>query len=179
MKTWIALLRGINVGGNNILPMKDLRAIAEGLGFENVRTYIQSGNCIFQTGETEPERLAKNLSDAIERHAGFYPSVCVLASEKLENAIDAVPFEVEAENHKNVHLFFLFEKPAGFDALGLHAFATQQEEFLLIDKTFYLHTPNGIGRSKLAEKLSKFLAVEMTARNLRSATKIAELASDG
>lgn len=179
MITWIALLRGVNVGGNNILPMKDLRAIVEALGHKNVRTYIQSGNCVFQANETDNEKIAAALGAAIEKQAGFRPAICVLTKDQLDAAIAKNPFDVSEDDLKNVYLYFLLEKAPAFDAEALRAFATQGEAFLLSEGVFYLHAPNGVGRSKLAEKLGKFLTVETTARNLRSAKKIADLASSG
>lgn len=176
MNTWIALLRGINVGGKNILPMKDLRAIVERLGYENIRTYIQSGNCVFDSANDNPDRLADTLSEAINKHAGFQPSVCVLTAKSLKGAIAVNPFSVDDANLKNVHLFFLMADISTFDEAALKIFATQGEQFHLVGRVFYLWTPNGIGRSKLAEKISKLIPVEMTARNLRSAIKIAALA---
>ena len=81
---WVALIRGINVGGNNILPMADLREIMEGLKFRNTQTYIQSGNAIFESRSQDPEKLSKKLSDAIEKKFSFRPRVMIVEGSVID-----------------------------------------------------------------------------------------------
>lgn len=177
MSTWIALLRGINVGGRNIVPMAELRSLLEELGYGQVRTYIQSGNCVFESDAADDTKLAGEIADAMEERFGFRPEVMVMTAETLKQAIADNPFADRDPNPSHVHLFFLAEKTPDADLDGLRTIAKQSEEFLLDGQVFYLHAPDGIGRSVLVERLGRHLPVSMTARNLRTAGKLAELAS--
>jgi uncharacterized protein (DUF1697 family) len=176
MKTWIALLRGINVGGHNILPMKELRALLETEGFVDVRTYIQSGNCVFGASESDAETLADLITERIEQNFGFRPAVLVLEKPDLDRAIADNPFAEHADDPKTIHLSFLKERPTSPDLEALRALQASSEHFELTQTVFYLHAPDGIGRSKLAAQVEKKLGVQTTARNLRTVLKLAELA---
>ena len=92
MQTWIALLRGINVGGKNILPMKQLAALLEDLGCSHVKTYIQSGNAVFRSKRHSPALLSKTISGEIESRHGFQPQVVLLTLKEVEKAVAANPF---------------------------------------------------------------------------------------
>ena len=176
MQTWITLLRGINVGGNNILPMKELRGLLNGLGYENVRTYIQSGNCVFETPTKDAGKLEDEIASAIEKRFGFSPHIFVLTLDALDEAIVANPYSQAHDDPKSLHLSFLAKPARDVDLDALEALKTDSEAFTLTDTVFYLYAPDGIGRSKLAAKAERYLAVPMTGRNLRSVLKIAELA---
>ena len=176
MQTWIALLRGINVGGNNILPMKDLRRILEGLGYESVLTYIQSGNCVFRSAIDAPVKLEDEIGSGIEKQFGFRPHVFVLSLEMLDAAIVANPYKQAMDDPKSLHFSFLSEPVCDVDLSPLEALRKESESFTLTDFVFYFHAPDGIGRSKLAAKVPQLIQVPMTGRNLRSVLKIAELA---
>lgn len=176
MKTYIALFRGINVGGNNILPMKALAALLEKLGAHNVKTYIQSGNAVFQHAEENIPQLSSRISAAIKESHGFEPRVLLLELTELERALAANPFpEAEAEP-KTLHLYFLAASPAAPDLSMLDNLKRDNEAFQLIDKVFYLHAPDGIGRSKLAERVEKALGVAATARNWRTVSQVMAMA---
>ena len=175
METWIALLRGINVGGNNILPMKDLRVLLENLSLSDVRTYIQSGNCVFRSDDTDPANLASRIASGIEQEFGFNPPTLVIRKDELAAAVDANPFP--DGDPKTVQLSFLFEPAENADLDTLEALKVPSEQFKLTDTVFYLHAPDGIGRSKLVEKVGKCIPVEMTGRNLRTALKLLDMAS--
>ena len=177
MKTWISLLRGINVGGKNVLPMKDLRAILADLGYQAVQTYIQSGNCVFQSSLTEPKAISTQIAEAIDQQFGFQPDVMTLSKSDLEEAIQANPFAEKADDPKGVHFFFLSQPAVEVDVGALEELCKPSERFELTEKVFYLHAPEGIGRSKLAAQAERKLGVSATARNLRTVLKIMELAS--
>ena len=177
MRTWIALIRGINVGGNNVLPMKELRALLENLGFENARTYIQSGNCIFQSDRDDTSSFSEEIAGAIMAKLDFKPSVLILNKSDLRRAIEQNPYPQGLEDPKSVHLFFLSETASEPDIKALDKLKKASEGYEIINKLFYLYAPEGIGRSKLASQAEKKLGVTTTARNLRSAIKILELAS--
>lgn len=176
MNTWIALLRGINVGGKNILPMKQLRALLEELDMKNVRTYIQSGNCIFDCDKSDALMIATSIADVIEKTFNFRPQVLVITKHDLETAIAGNPYLEGADDPRSVHLFFLSTQADQADLGALEKIQKSSERFLLQGNIFYLHTPEGFHGSKLAAQAEKHLGVPVTARNLRSAVKIAELA---
>lgn len=174
MATWIALFRGINVGGKNLLPMAKLRGDLEGLGGEDVRTYIQSGNAVFRSSARSGAKLQEEIADTVEASYGFRVPILVLSTKELERALLENPFP-EVTEGKSLHLFFLFAKPKRPDLDGLAALATKTEEFRLVERVFYLHAPDGIARSKLAARAEKSLGVGTTARNLRTVQKLVEM----
>lgn len=176
MPTWIVLLRGVNVGGNNILPMKELYDLLTDLDCKNVRTYIQSGNCVFQSATRSGGQIEKKIGEAIEKKFGFRPRIFVLTADAMDAVIADNPYNQGDDDPKSVHVFFLAKPAVGADLSALEAFRKGGEEFTLTDHAFYLYAPDGIGRSKLATKIERHVPVPMTARNLRSVLKIAELA---
>jgi uncharacterized protein (DUF1697 family) len=178
MKTYICLLRGVNVGGNNRLPMKELRSLLETIGLENVRTYIQSGNIVFRSEEADVSKLAAGISAAIKDSFGFEPLALVLSGEEFDEALAANPYPEAESEPKTLHLYFLASAPANPDLEVLEALKQESERFQLTDRVFYLHAPNGIGRSKLAAKIEKSLAEPVTARNWRSVTQIKNLSQE-
>lgn len=174
MNTYIALLRAINVGGNNLIKMADLKLILAGIGLENVRTYIQSGNVAFECAEADKTTLGTKMSAAIETSHGFAPPVFILEKAEIVAALDA--FDLAYEEEKYVYFNFL-ERPATDAKLSeADDLLLTGDAYKLTDKVLYLHCAAGIGRSKLAVKLNRLLGVEATARNLRSVKKIIELA---
>lgn len=176
MTVYVALLRGINVGGRNILPMKDLRELLANLGCKDVATYIQSGNAVFHhPGETR--EVSDSIADAIETDFGFRPSVMVLAAEQFAEIAAANPYADVAVEGKNAHVWFAGEAITNADEARLKELATASEEIALTEKALYLHAPDGIGRSKLAGSVEKCLGVEGTGRNARTVGKIEDLVS--
>ena len=133
MKTYIALFRGINVGGNNMLPMKELKVVLEKNGCESVRTYIQSGNVILNSSAADVAKLARQLSAAVAKSHGFEPWVLLLTRAELERAAAGNPFPA-AENPQSVHLFFLDGVPKKPDLKALEALKTKTEGFALKDR---------------------------------------------
>jgi uncharacterized protein (DUF1697 family) len=175
MPTWIALFRGINVGGKNILPMKDLVRELEALKAQNVKTYIHSGNAVFQRPKQEIGTLGARIGRRIENRHSFRPHVLILSAEKLKDAIAANPFPEAESEPKTLHLSFLDSKPPAPDMETLNHLKSPTERFQLVDEVFYLHAPDGIGRSKLAAGVEKCLGVSATTRNWRTVKKIAEI----
>ncbi len=178
MNTYIGLLRGINVGGRNKLPMKELIVLLEDLGCQNVRTYIQSGNVVFQSADPNPEDLARQIGQAIKSRNGFEPQVLLLTAEDLAQAIATNPFPEAETEPKTLHFGFLDSVPTAPNMEKLESLKTPTERFRLIHKVFYLHAPDGIGRSKLSARSERLLGVAMTGRNWRTVCKIRELAKE-
>jgi uncharacterized protein (DUF1697 family) len=176
MKIYIALFRGINVGGRNILRMKDLAALLEKLGAQGVKTYIQSGNVVFQHKAESIPHLAGRIRAAIKENHGFDPRVYLLDLAELEQAMASNPFPQAEADPKTLHLYFLASTPEKPDLETLNNLKRDNEQFKLVDNVFYLYAPDGIGRSKLAEKAEKALGVAATARNWRTVGKITAMA---
>lgn len=178
MKTSIALFRGINVGGRNILPMKELTSLLEGLGLEGIRTYIQSGNVVFRGGGADRRELADRIGKAIAAGHGFEPALLLLSKEEVASAMAGNPFPEAEDDPKTLHFFFLESKPRRPDRESLQMLAANGERYELRDKVFYLHAPKGIGRSRLAASAEKKLGVACTARNWRTVSKVMALAEE-
>ena len=179
MKTWIAFFRGINVGGNNKLPMKELAALLEGLGLSGVRTYIQSGNVVFRSTKGTAAKWSAEIRGAVEERFGFSPWVLVMEATALREIAGANPFPHAEADHKTLHLFFTAGPPSGADRAGLDALKSPSETWAIIDAVLYLHAPEGIGRSKLAARVERLLGVETTARNWRTVREVLALAELG
>jgi uncharacterized protein (DUF1697 family) len=172
---WIALLRGVNVGGHNKLPMKALQAALAASGLADVATYVQSGNILFShTGGTAPA-LAAHIGGVIADRFGFRPYIKLLRHTELAAAAKANPFP-EAEE-KTLHLFFLDGKPTPNYAAALDSIRAPSERWALAGEVFYLHTPDGFGRSKLAAQAEKKLKTEATARNWHSIQALLEMSA--
>lgn len=178
LKTCIALFRGINVGGKNVLPMKELVVLLEQFGFKNIRTYIQSGNAIFRTDEKDISRLSAKIGLKIKEDYGFAPSIQIMELGELEEAISKNPFPESESNPESLHVGFLGKKPASPDLKKLEALRKSNERFQLKGNMFYLNAPDGIGRSRLAANSEKLLGVPMTDRNWRTVCKIRDMAEE-
>lgn len=175
MNQWIALFRGINVGGNNILKMAELREELESLKFENVRTYVQSGNVVFDSRAKSAGSLQKKIASLVKKLHGFEPHVFVLKREDLVAAVEANPFPDAVEKPSTLHLYFL-NSPATapkMDAIEEAKAAT--ERFEITDSVFYLHAPDGVARSRLAANAERHLGVVTTARNYRTVSKLVDM----
>ena len=133
MKTYIALFRGINVGGNNILPMKELVALLEKIGLQKVKTYIQSGNAVMKSRDTDPRKLSKTISSTILKSHGFEPQIMLWTVEGMEKAIAANPFPEAEANPQSLHFYFLLESPPNPDLDQLHKLKKDSERFHLKD----------------------------------------------
>ena len=176
MPTYIAIFRGINVGGNNILPMKSLAALMAKLGYEDVTTYIQSGNVVFKCDEKSVATIEERIAAAIAKAHKFKPRILILTVSALKNAIKNNPFPEATSNHKSLHLWFLTGPCKAPNIEGLDALKAKNEAYRLDKNVFYFHAPDGIGKSKLAGRVDKLLGVEATARNWQTVTKVFELA---
>ncbi|MBT5876294.1 MAG: DUF1697 domain-containing protein [Candidatus Latescibacteria bacterium] len=178
METWIALLRGINVGGHNILPMAKLKDDLESLNLKNVRTYIQSGNIVFESTIKDASILSEKITRSIEDQHGFRPQLLLLSYENLLTAIESNPFPEAVSDPKTLHFFFLANQASDPDTEALEDIKAPTERYQLSESVFYLHAPEGIGRSKLAAKAEKHLGVVVTARNYRTVDKLRSMVTE-
>jgi uncharacterized protein (DUF1697 family) len=174
---YIALLRGINVGGNKLVPMARLRALLETMGFAEVATLLQSGNAVFSAKQQSAAKLGEQIEKAIEREFGFSVGVVMRTGAQVAAALDANPWRVPAIAGSRCLITFLSGRPdtSVLDALDPSAF--KPDEFRLAGHEIHAHFPNGIGTSKLAAALaSARLGVTATARNLNTVSKLLALA---
>jgi len=177
LKTWIALLRGINVVGRRQLLMKDLAAIFERGGFSSVRTYIQSGNFVFQSARGTARTLAAEIGALLLKRAGFAPQVMVLSPRELAAAVRGNPFPQADQDHKSLHLFFLSARPPRPDLASLTRLKRGREDFALEGKVFYLFTPHGFPQCELHDKVERLLGVHATARNWRTVRQLLSMSA--
>jgi uncharacterized protein (DUF1697 family) len=174
---YVALLRGINVGGNNKLPMKDLASIFEKSECKNVVTYIQSGNVVFECS-TNVAHLQNSVGAAIEKKFGFNPPLVLRQAADLENVLKKNPFLKAGAKEDELHVVFLSQEPTQEAIARLEQHRVPPDEFAVRGKEIYLRLPNGAGKSKLATAPSqpKF-GVVATARNWRTVKKLFEMMS--
>jgi uncharacterized protein (DUF1697 family) len=174
MKIYLALFRGINVGGNNMLPMKELISIMQALDCASVKTYIQSGNVVFTYGN-DIETFNNNLAITIEQKKGFRPNIHILTIDEFNHIASQNPYAGIDTDLKTVHINYLLNPAINANLPSIEDLRAETEQFTLTDDAFFLYAPDGIGRSKLVAKLEKLLGVPITGRNLRTVNKLSEL----
>jgi uncharacterized protein (DUF1697 family) len=173
--TFVALIRGINVGGKNKIAMTELRSSLTSLGLEDVATYIQSGNVVFRS-----PRGADDLSTTIEHEIasvfGIQPAVLLRTSAELEKIADNNQYVTGKADLSKLHVVFLDRAPARSAAAKLDPERSPPDEFALRGREIYLHLPHGSGRSKLTiDYFERRLGVRATARNWNTLHKLIEL----
>lgn len=173
MTMWVALLRGVNVGGSRKIPMADLRRICVAKTSDpDARSYIASGNLVFSSDSTAVE-LATALSAGIREAFDFDVPVLVLDGEALRFLRDRCPFPSGAG--KAVHAFFCFDDPV-LDQAVIDQFKAPGEAIVADGRVVWLQAPDGIGRSKLVDKIDKAITgTELTARNLNTVNRLVEM----
>lgn len=164
----VLLLRGINVGGRNKLPMANLRSCLEALGGQDVETYLQSGNVVATLNPALEETIEKDLSAAIADQHGFKPVLLLISGVALQEAIRNNPFPAADDAPTSVHVAFLEADPSADAGAALDALRTPNESWKLDGRVFYLHAPDGIGRSRLAARAEKAFGCAATSRNWRT-----------
>lgn len=176
--TYIALLRGINVGGNTTLAMADLRRVLAALGHADVATYVRSGNAVFTSDRTDTDAMGAELTERLSTDLGVAPTVMIRTAQELVAIAEANPYLEQARaDPTRVHVGFLSAEPADPSAFSFDRKAYAPEELTHDHRTVYLHLPNGIGRSKLAADLARRARdVELTMRNWRTVTRLIDMA---
>ncbi|MFD5323311.1 DUF1697 domain-containing protein [Streptomyces sp. NPDC127092] len=178
--TYALLLRGINVGGHRKVPMAELRAVLEGLGYQDVKTYLQSGNAVFAVpgAERSDEAVRQAVEAAVEKHFGFTVDCLVRDHDYLAAVERDCPFPAADLEARQLHAYYLSGPVDEQRFAGLDQEAFRPEAFALGDRVLYLYAPDGLGRSKLGEALSRpalFKGVTATARNWNTVCKLVEL----
>jgi uncharacterized protein (DUF1697 family) len=171
MDTHVALLRGINVGGNNKIAMAELRMLITSLGYADVQSYIQSGNVVFSGGPV----AASELEAAVEATFGLRIAVVVRSASQLQEIIAACPFP--AADPKTLHVGFMSSAPEPDRVAALELERFLPEEFAVLGTESYLHLPSGMARTKLPTYLDRQLKVPTTLRNWATVNKLAALAA--
>lgn len=178
MGTHIALLRGINVGGRNKLPMKDLAAMFDAAGCGDVRTYIQSGNVVFTAPKALARRVPQLVGAAITEQFGYTIPVVLRSVEELAAVVAANPYEVSEEEERLLHVAFLEKVPTAEAVASLDPERSPRDEFVVNGGEIYVRYAKGVADSKLTNAyFDARLKTISTARNWRTTKKLLELAS--
>tara|TARA_Y100001933_G_scaffold260027_1_gene311229 strand:- start:11377 stop:11982 length:606 start_codon:yes stop_codon:yes gene_type:complete len=175
--TFIALLRGINVGGQKKIKMAELRAVLEDEGLQNVKTYIQSGNIVFKSDETNREKLQNRIAGTIRQYFGFDVSTLVIREKDIRQILEANPFYNESAEGK-LYYVLLRNPPEKELVQQLEQLHFDHEVFHITDTCVYLHCKGGYGKAKLNNNyIEKKLKVDATTRNERTMKKLLEMSA--
>ncbi len=177
MSRYVALLRGINVGPKKRIRMDDLRALIEGLGYSDVKTYVNSGNVVFSAdGPQDNLALANGIEGALAAHHELDVPVVVRSGDELVRIVANNPFPEHAAHHKTLHVSFLSEEPAADLVDSLARVERGEDDYRVLGKDVYLHYPNGMtGAVFMVNGLDKALKVTSTSRNWRTVVTLAKM----
>lgn len=167
MNTYISMLRGINVSGQNMIKMSDLKSLYEALGFLNVRTYLQSGNVVFDSPASDRMELSNTIAAQIKQTLGFTLPVFIRTGDDFQQVLSSNPFvDDRHEDPARLYVTFLFQKVDGDKIISLAAPANETAEFIFLETGIYLFCPAGYGRTKLNNNFfEKKLKIPATTRN--------------
>ena len=172
----VALLRGINVGGKNLLPMKELVAMFEAAGAANVATYIQSGNVVFTAKPALATKLPTTIQTAITKRVGHRVPLVMRSAAELAAAIEANPFLKRSSDTEQLHLAFCTTAPTAAQIAALDAKRSPPDEFAIVNRDLYLKLPNGVGKTRFTNAyFDSKLATTCTWRNWRTVKTLLEM----
>ncbi|HEY6469630.1 MAG TPA: DUF1697 domain-containing protein [Candidatus Dormibacteraeota bacterium] len=174
MTARIALLRGINVGRNKRIAMADLRAMLKSLGYQDVRTHLQSGNAIFVAGKGKDATLEQEISAAIKATFGMDVAVLVRTAPELASVVDSNPFVAQGADSSELHATFVAAAPPAAKVAAVDREACAPDEFALGDRVIYLRLRNGVMGSRLPD-FDKVLGIRTTTRNWNTTTRLREM----
>jgi uncharacterized protein (DUF1697 family) len=174
MTARVALLRGINVGRNKRIAMADLRAMLESLGYEDVRTHLQSGNAIFVAGKGKDATLEQEISAAIKATFGMDVAVLVRTAAELASVVESNPFVAQRANSSELHATFVAAPPPAAKIAAVDREACAPDEFAVGDRVIYLRLRNGVMGSRLPD-FDKVLGIRTTTRNWNTTTRLREM----
>ncbi len=176
MPRYIALLRGINVGGNTMIKMSELKKTFESLGFANVETYINSGNVAFDTRKTAEEKLIAKVEKAIETDFGKKVAVMMRTRNEMNDILGRNPFEGQYESHKEMHVLFMNDPMPDEKRELLLEKETDYERFAVEGREIFCHLRLGVADSLLGKSfIDKKLKVPITGRNWRTVETLSRL----
>ena len=176
MTPYVALLRGVNVGGNKMVAMAELRAMLEALGLKDVKTLLQSGNAVFRCAAKSPAKLEQQLETEIKKHFDLTCDFHVRTAAELQAAIDANPLKAQAVKDPSRFLVSFYKAPLDAAKVKAAQSAITGPELVRCDgRHLYVYFPNGQADSKAGIVIDKTLGVRGTARNWNTVTKLASL----
>jgi uncharacterized protein (DUF1697 family) len=180
MSTFVTMLRGINVGGQKRLSMETLREIFEGFGFTNIRTYVQSGNVVFESPVQEPSLLTESLETRIEQTCGFHVEVFIRQAQELKRILVGNPFLNDRhEDPSKLHVTFLYRTPPKTAWTQLIPPSDTLDEFASAELAIYLFCPNGYGKTKLSNSFfERKLGMPLTTRNWNTVNALYKMAME-
>ena len=177
MTIFITMLRGINVSGQKKIKMEELRKLYESLEFQDIRSYIQSGNIIFKTHTSDRLKIISSLRESIFNHFGFDVSIILRTSKELERIVSNNPFH--DKDTKRILVSFLAEENKNYNIDELLQVKAKGEEFKIKGKEIYLFLPYGSGKTKLTNNFfERKLGVQITTRNWKTVNKILDISKD-
>ena len=178
MHTYISILRGINVSGQKKIKMADLQKLFESLGFENVATYIQSGNVVFNSKESA-ENIVQRVEEKILDQYGWEVPVIVRDKDELKKILESNPFIKEGNDDDKLYVTFLGQKPTTESLKKLDEVDYSPEEFVLVGIDIYFYAPNGYGHAKMNNNFfENKLKITATTRNWKTVNKLVEIADE-
>lgn len=176
MKTYIALLRGINVGGQKKILMAELREILSKSGLMNIQTYIQSGNIIFESRESDTQKLELSIHKRIKTHFGFDVPVLVLSSTELQKIFDDCPFSEVKKSES--YFMLLYAIPDKNLVEEISKLSYEKEDFVITNSCIYFHSSIGYGNTKFNNNFfERKLKITATARNYKTMVKLLSLSA--
>jgi uncharacterized protein (DUF1697 family) len=179
MPVYISMLRGINILGRKRVEMARLREMLEGMGFERVQTYINSGNVVFRTGRSTPAALSKRIEERMLAEFGFSALVITRTAAELERAMEGNPFVKESRSDPSkVFIGFMVQVPKADAVVKVEARAAKTEQAHCCGREIYVYYVGGMGQAKLLTHgvLERVLAVSTTMRNWNTVSKLHEMA---
>lgn len=174
MTTWIVLFRG--VGGATLLPVKPLAAALTEEGFENVQTYINTGNVVLKSSDTS-EEIIRRIAPIVLKQFDFSKEILIASAAEWDGLIADNPFPEAVATPTKLHAYLMKQRPADKAIEALRAKADGPDEFEIRGRVLYYHTPQGISNARLFPKIERTLGVAATARNWNSVLKLQALAA--
>jgi uncharacterized protein (DUF1697 family) len=180
MQTYITLLRGINVSGHHIIKMDALRSLFQLMGFENIRTYIQSGNIVYKGKSIEIDQLNRQIAQEIEKVFGFSIHVQTFTNTQFQNILQGNPFIADGEKDTAfMHVMFVNQAPSNLKLDNIYSKQRHGEEIAIQNEAVYLYLPKGSGDSKWSNTfLENQLKVQATTRNWKTCQQLLLLAEE-
>ncbi len=177
---YISLLRGINVSGQKKIRMEELKKLYESLDFTQVKTYIQSGNVIFESPDSDTSELVNRIETKIKQIFGFSVRVIIRTKNEFQHIINNNPFcGIRQEEITKLHVTFLSDTPAASTLNAIGEFENESDEWIIAGKDIYLFCPNGYGRTKLTNNFfEKKLNLSATTRNWNTVNKLHEIVKE-
>jgi uncharacterized protein (DUF1697 family) len=180
LTVYVVMLRGINVGGRKIVQMEKLRGTFEALGFSRVKTYVQSGNVVFDASTASPQILSKKINQKILNDFGFSVPLVLRSSDEIRKIVRNNPFlKRPGIDQSKLHVTFLSELPAKAGVGKLDSLNANPDQFLVQGREIFLYCPTGYGRTKLSNNaIEKALSVQATTRNWNTVSTLEKMASE-